>query len=149
MLRPADSVHPRALRDRTCQSQYKTDFRYALTHELRTLLRSMHQLTGALATGRAPSETRRQTWYEVLHRESEPLGRLVKRLLDFGRMKAGVLEYRFEILDAGQVIGQVGVRRPRPFALESAGQRGEAFAGVQDGLGLGRHGWAITYRFDG
>ena len=59
----------------------------------------MHQLTGALATGRAPSETRRQTWYEVLHRESEPLGRLVKRLLDFGRMKAGVLEYRFEILE--------------------------------------------------
>ena len=88
VLRLADSVHLRALRDRTCRSQYKTDFRYALTHELRTLLRSMHQLTGALATGRAPSETRRQTWYEVLHRESEPLGRLVKRLLDFGRMKA-------------------------------------------------------------
>ena len=62
VLRLADSVHPRALRDRTRRSLYKTDFRYALNHELRTLLRSMHQLTAALATGRAPSETRRQTW---------------------------------------------------------------------------------------
>ena len=34
-----------------------------------------------------------------MHRESEPLGHLVKRLLDFGRMKAGVLEYRFEVLE--------------------------------------------------
>ena len=50
-------------------------------------------------------------------------------------MKASVLKYRFEILDAGQVIGHVGVRRLWPFALESAGRRDKAFAGVPDGLG--------------
>ena len=54
----------------------------------------MHQLTEALSTGRAPTETRRQTWYEVLHRESESLGRLVKRLLDFRRMNLKTAVHR-------------------------------------------------------
>ncbi len=97
----------RAIQSQLAVSRLHTDFLYALSHELRTPLTSMRQLTEALATGRTPSEARRQTYYEVLHRESETLVRLVERLLDFGRVEAGVLEYRFELLDAGEVIGQV------------------------------------------
>ena len=97
----------RAIRSQLAVSRLQTDFLYALSHEMRTPLTSICQLTESLATGRTPSEARRQTYYEVLHRESETLVRLVERLLDFGRVEAGVLEYRFEVLDAGEVIGQV------------------------------------------
>jgi signal transduction histidine kinase len=97
----------RAIRSQLAVSRLQTDFLYALSHELRTPLTSMRQLTEALATGRTPSEARRQTYYEVLHRESETLVRLVERLLDFGRVEAGVLEYRFELLNAGEVVGIV------------------------------------------
>jgi signal transduction histidine kinase len=97
----------RAIRSQAAVSRLQTDFLYALSHELRTPLTSMRQLTEALATGRTPNEARRQTYYEVLHRESETLVRLVERLLDFGRVEAGVLEYRFEQLNAGELLSEV------------------------------------------
>jgi signal transduction histidine kinase len=54
-----------------------------------------------LSDGRVPSETRRQEYYEGLCRASERLYRLVESLLNFGRMQAGVLQYRFELLETG------------------------------------------------
>jgi len=60
-----------------------------------------------LRDGRVPSETRRQEYYEGLRRASERLYRLVESLLDFGRMQAGVQQYRFELLDTGSFFGGV------------------------------------------
>src|SRR3954449_5518797 len=96
----------RAVRSQLAVSRLQTDFLYALSHEVRTPLTSMRQLTESLATGRVPNEARRQTYYEILNRESETLVQLVDRLLDFGRVEAGVLEYRFELLDVGELIGR-------------------------------------------
>src|SRR4051812_23280821 len=97
----------RAVRSQLAISRLQTDFLYALSHEVRTPLTSMRQLTESLATGRVPNEAWRQTYYEILNRESETLVQLVDRLLDFGRVEAGVLEYRFELLDVGELIGRV------------------------------------------
>jgi signal transduction histidine kinase len=83
------------------------DFLYALSHELRTPLTSMRQLTENLVSGRIPNEERRHRYYEVLQRDSETLVQLVERMLDFGRAEAGVLQYRFEILDIGDLLTRV------------------------------------------
>jgi signal transduction histidine kinase len=82
-------------------ARLQSDFVAAVSHEFRTPLASLCQLSEMLTDGRVPSETRRQEYYEGLRRASERLYRLVESLLDFGRMQAGVQEYRFELLETG------------------------------------------------
>ncbi|MBI4462720.1 MAG: GHKL domain-containing protein [Acidobacteria bacterium] len=82
----------------------ESEFVSAVSHEFRTPLASLRQLSELLVDGRVPSEQRRQEYYEALRRESERLHRLVEALLDFGRMEAGAREYRFELLDAGSLL---------------------------------------------
>jgi len=80
-------------------ARLQSDFVSAVSHEFRTPLASLRQLSELLTDGRVPSEKRRQEYYEGLRRESERLYRLVESLLDFGRMEAGAREYRFELLE--------------------------------------------------
>jgi signal transduction histidine kinase len=82
-------------------ARLQSDFVSAVSHEFRTPLASLWQLSEMLTDGRVPSETRRQEYYEGLRRASERLYRLVESLLDFGRMQAGALQYRFELLETG------------------------------------------------
>jgi signal transduction histidine kinase len=82
-------------------ARLQSDFVAAVSHEFRTPLASLRQLSEMLSDGRVPSETRRQEYYEGLCRASERLYRLVESLLNFGRMQAGVLQYRFELLETG------------------------------------------------
>lgn len=85
----------------------KSDFVAAVSHEFRTPLTSLRQLTELLARGRVPGEERRRQYYEVLARETERLHRLVEDLLDFGRMEAGALQYRLQPLDAAALARSV------------------------------------------
>ncbi len=80
-------------------AQLQSDFVAAVSHEFRTPLASLRQLSELLSDGRVPSEERRHEYYESLRRESERLNRLVESLLDFGRMEGGARPYRFEPLD--------------------------------------------------
>lgn len=80
-------------------ARLQSDFVSAVSHEFRTPLASLRQLSELLVDGRVPSETRRQEYYYGLRRESERLYRLVESLLDFGKMEAGARQYRFELLD--------------------------------------------------
>ena len=48
----------------------------------------------------------RDRYYELLHSESHRLRRLVESLLDFGRLEAGKLQFRFEDLDAAALVCQ-------------------------------------------
>src|SRR5262249_31803094 len=82
-------------------ARLQSDFVAAVSHEFRTPLASLCQLSEMLSDGRVPSETRRQVYYEGLRRASERLHRLVESLLDFGRMQAGVQQFRIELLDTG------------------------------------------------
>ena len=77
----------------------QSDFVSAVSHEFRTPLASLRQLSELLTDGRVPSEKRRQEYYEGLRRESERLYRLVESLLDFARMEADARQYRFELLE--------------------------------------------------
>jgi signal transduction histidine kinase len=82
-------------------ARLQSDFVSAVSHEFRTPLASLCQLSEMLTDGRVPSETRRQEYYEGLRRASERLYRLVETLLDFGRMQAGAQQYRFELVEMG------------------------------------------------
>jgi two-component system phosphate regulon sensor histidine kinase PhoR len=97
----------RAIRREIEVSHLQADFVSAVSHEFRSPLTSMRQLSEVLAEGRVPSDERRQTYYETLVRETTRLQRLVETLLDFGRMDAGGRRYRFETLEAASLAKRV------------------------------------------
>lgn len=88
-------------------ARQQSDFVAAVSHEFRTPLTSLCQFTELLAKDRVESEEDRRRFYGVLARESQRLRRLVEGLLNFGRMDAGVLDYRFETLDPAVLTRQV------------------------------------------
>lgn len=80
-------------------ARLQSDFVAAVSHEFRTPLTLLRQLTEILTDGRAASAERRQAYYQALARQTERLRQLVESLLDFGRMEAGTSPYRLEPLD--------------------------------------------------
>jgi signal transduction histidine kinase len=94
----------RAIRSDLAVARMQSDFVSDVSHEFRTPLTSIRQLSELLALSRVPSESRRQLYYQTLIQESTRLQRLVEGLLNFGRMEAGVCQYRFEAVDAADLI---------------------------------------------
>jgi signal transduction histidine kinase len=92
----------RAMSREFAVSRLQSDFVSAVSHEFRTPLTSMRQLSEMLARGRMAGEDQKQRAYELMLGESDRLRRLVESLLDFGRMQAR--EYRFHAreFDAGE-----------------------------------------------
>jgi signal transduction histidine kinase len=90
-------------------ARLQSDFVAAVSHEFRSPLSSLAQISEMLARDRFSSDDLRRRSYDVLVRETERLRRLVEGLLDFGRFEAGAAAYRFEVLDAGALLrGIVG-----------------------------------------
>ncbi len=79
----------------------------AVSHEFRSPLTTLRQLSEILALGRVPSEERRQLYYETLVKETSRLQRLIESLLNFGRMEARARRYQFEELDASVLVRRV------------------------------------------
>jgi len=88
-------------------ARLQSDFVAAVSHEFRTPLTSMRQLTEILTDGRVAAEERRLDYYRALGRQTDRLQRLVENLLDFGRMEAGTSPYRLEPLDACALVRTV------------------------------------------
>lgn len=104
----------RAIRTEAAISRMQSDFVSAVSHEFRSPLTSMRQLSEILAAGRVSSEERRQVYYETLVRETVRLQRLVEGLLSFGRMEAGARKFRFEQTDAAGLVESVAAEfRPQ------------------------------------
>jgi signal transduction histidine kinase len=97
----------RAIRGEIEISRMQSDFVSAVSHEFRSPLTSIRQLSEILALGRAPTEERRQLYYETLVQETSRLQRLVEALLNFGRMEAGKRPYHFEEMDARALVERV------------------------------------------
>jgi signal transduction histidine kinase len=85
-------------------SRLQSEFVATVSHEFRSPLTAMRQLSEILALGRVPSEERRQKYYDTLVAETRRLQRLVETVLNFGRMEDGARRYRFEETDAGDVV---------------------------------------------
>ncbi len=89
----------RAISRELAVSRLQSDFVSAVSHEFRTPLTSIRQLTELLARGRMPREEEKQRAYELMLSESDRLRRLVESLLDFGRMQAREYKFRCESVD--------------------------------------------------
>ena len=97
----------RAVNRELAAARMQSDFVSAVSHEFRTPLTSLRQVSELLAAGRVTSDTRRAEFHEVLNRETGRLHRLVENLLDFGRFEAGAHEFRFERLTPIDVVAPV------------------------------------------
>ena len=86
-------------------ARLQSDFVASVSHEFRSPLTSMRQLSSMLVQGRLASEEQRQRSYEFLAEETGRLDRLIEGLLDFGLMEAGQARYRLESTDAGELVG--------------------------------------------
>ena len=85
-------------------ARLQADFVAAVSHEFRTPLSSLRQLTELLSDGRVSDDARRTVYYQRLQRETERLQRLVEGLLDFNRIEAGAHEFRFDTFDAAEFL---------------------------------------------
>ncbi len=97
----------RAVTRELAVARLQTDFVSTVSHEFRSPLTAMRHLTELLAGGIVISEARRREYYAVLAHETGRLHRLVENLLNFRRMEAGAIEYRFEPLDPTDLVRQV------------------------------------------
>jgi len=88
-------------------ARLQSEFVSAVSHEFRTPLTSLRQLSEMLSKGRVPTEDLRQKSYDILSRESERLQRLVESLLDFGRIEARAFPYHYELLDPVTLVGDL------------------------------------------
>jgi two-component system phosphate regulon sensor histidine kinase PhoR len=88
-------------------ARLQSDFVAAVSHEFRTPLSSLSQISEMLLGDRIPTEALRQKSYEILDRETRRLRTLVEGLLDFGRLEAGGAAYQFENIDAGELTRSV------------------------------------------
>jgi signal transduction histidine kinase len=89
----------RTLRREVEVARLKSQFVSAVSHEFRSPLTGISQLSELLVGGKVTDETRRQQYYELIHSESRRLSRLVEQVLDFARMEDGRKEYRFARVD--------------------------------------------------
>jgi len=97
----------RAIRHEIAVARLQSDFVSAVSHEFRSPLTSIRQLSEILALGRLPHEDRRHLYYRTLVSETERLQRLVEKLLNFGGMEAGKRQYHFEAVDAADLVENV------------------------------------------
>jgi signal transduction histidine kinase len=107
LLATGGYVTARAVSRELAVARLQSDFVSAVSHEFRTPLATMRQLSELLADGRVANEANRQDYYEGLRGESERLSRLVEDLLDFGRMDAGAREYRFQPVEPATFVRTV------------------------------------------
>jgi signal transduction histidine kinase len=95
----------RAMTRELAVARLQSEFVASVSHEFRSPLTSMRQLSSMLVQGRLPSEDQRQRSYQFLADETGRLERLIEGLLDFGLMEAGEAHYRLERCDAGDLVG--------------------------------------------
>jgi signal transduction histidine kinase len=70
-------------------ARMKSDFVSTVSHEFKSPLTSIRQLAEMLQSGRAPTEERRQKYYEVLLEQSERLALLTDNILSLAKIEAG------------------------------------------------------------
>lgn len=85
-------------------ARLKSDFVSTVSHEFKSPLTSILQLSEMLQRGRVPSEERRQWYYDVLVEQSSRLSALVTNVLDLARIDEGRKEFRSDPVDLGELV---------------------------------------------
>ena len=88
-------------------SRMKSDFVSTVSHEFKSPLTSIRQISEMLHAGRVPSEERRQKYYDVLLEQSERLSLLTENVLSFAKMEEGKKEFVFDHVDIGTLLENI------------------------------------------
>ncbi len=80
-------------------ARMKSDFVSTISHEFKSPLTSIRQLSEMLQTGRVPSEERRKKYYDVLVEQSERLSLLTDNVLNLAKLEEGRREFEFKRTD--------------------------------------------------
>jgi len=88
-------------------AKLQADFVSTVSHELRSPLTSIRQLSEMLQRGRIPSEERRQRYYDTMVEQSERLSLLVENILDFARFEEGRKVFHVEEADINSFVSEV------------------------------------------
>jgi signal transduction histidine kinase len=83
-------------------ARLKSEFVATVSHEFRSPLTAIRQLSELLKRGRVEDEEKRQQYYALISRESGRLSRLVENLLDFSRLEEGRKQFHFERVESGE-----------------------------------------------
>jgi signal transduction histidine kinase len=87
-------------------ARLQSDFVAAVSHEFRTPLTTLCQLSELLRRGRVRGDEDRQAYYELLHTESHRLRHLVEGVLNFGRVEGGRMPLEFRRVDLAALVQQ-------------------------------------------
>jgi signal transduction histidine kinase len=101
----------------------REDLVSGVSHELKTPLTLIRVYAETLAADPAAAEEDRRTYYDVIVRETERLGSLIERVLNFSRVDRGERTYRFKPVDLAGIVGETArtyreFLRTRGFTLE-------------------------------
>jgi signal transduction histidine kinase len=88
-------------------ARMQSDFVSTVSHEFKSPLTAIRQHAEMLKAGRAPSEARRQRYFDVLVEQSERLTALIDHVLDFARIDAGHTELDLVEVDLETFLGDV------------------------------------------
>lgn len=87
-------------------NRLRADFVSGVTHDLKTPIAVIRLYSDILASRDESGDPERSSFYRIIARESDRLGRLVDRVLTFSRIERGGQVYRFEQADPAPVIAR-------------------------------------------
>lgn len=84
-------------------AQMKTDFVAKASHELRTPLSSIRAYIEMLVDGEASDEAARTDFYQIIHAETDRLGRLIDNMLNISKIEAGIVQIERADVDLAKI----------------------------------------------
>jgi two-component system phosphate regulon sensor histidine kinase PhoR len=88
-------------------AQLQSDFVSNVSHEIRTPLALISMYAETLSLGRVRGEEKKQDYYRIIGQETQRLGGIVNKLLNFSRMEAGKRVYQIGEVDLAQIAREV------------------------------------------
>jgi signal transduction histidine kinase len=88
-------------------AKLKSDFVSTISHEFKSPVTSIRQLSEMLKTNRVPTRERRVQYYDILVEQSERLSLLIDNILDFSKMEEGRKKFVFEKTNIHEVLQEI------------------------------------------
>jgi signal transduction histidine kinase len=94
-------------RELECANRSQADFVSGVSHELKTPLTLIRLYGETLLYGNGFAEEARNSYYQIIARESERLTHLVDNVLDFSRIDRGLKQYSFQEGNLATVVAEI------------------------------------------